>query len=102
VCINDLTAFGALRAAHTLGITVPEDISLVGVDDIMMSDIVTPPLTTVRMSRSQLAQRCMESFEAMTSNPDGMGKQLWVKLELVVRSSTAAPRRNVIKAKLRR
>lgn len=99
VCINDLTAFGALRAAHRLGVSIPQDISLVGFDDIMLADIVTPPLTTVRMPRAKLAQCCIEAFETMADNPDIDGKQLWVQLELVIRSSTAAPCRRITNTK---
>ena len=97
VCINDLTAFGAIRAAHRLGVAIPEEISIVGFDDIMLADIITPPLTTVRMSRTELARGCVEAFEAMASRPDAEGLQLWVPLELVVRSSTARPRRKLAK-----
>jgi LacI family transcriptional regulator len=97
VCINDLTAFGAIRAAHRLGVAIPEEISIVGFDDIMLADIIEPPLTTVRMSRTKLARGCVEAFEAMASRPDAEGMQLWVPLELVVRSSTARPRRKPAK-----
>jgi DNA-binding LacI/PurR family transcriptional regulator len=94
VCINDLTAFGAIRAARALGIVVPDDMSVVGVDDIMLADIVTPPLTTVRMPRQQLARCCVEAFETMAKHPEAKGVQMWVQLELIIRSSTAPPRPN--------
>lgn len=47
-CYNDMVTVGALLACHKLGISVPQDLSLVGFDDIALARYVTPPLTTVR------------------------------------------------------
>ncbi len=52
MCSNDLTAIGALMAAHIAGLRVPEDISVVGFDDIELSSLVHPSLTTIRVSRT--------------------------------------------------
>jgi LacI family transcriptional regulator len=53
---NDLTAIGALRTLRRRGFSVPEDFSIVGFDDIDLSDIIHPPLTTLRLSRPDLAR----------------------------------------------
>ena len=90
---NFVVAAVARRHSLWCGVAIPEDICIVGFDDIMLADIVIPPLTTVRMSRTQLATGCVEAFKAMASSSDAEGLQLWVPLELVVRSSTARPRR---------
>ncbi|WP_164981306.1 LacI family DNA-binding transcriptional regulator [Silvibacterium dinghuense] len=84
---NDLTAIGVLRELHRRGVRVPEEISLVGCDDIEYCDIVSPPLTTLRISRLELAQRYMTALEA-GRDVTQKGKQYWVVPTLVIRSST--------------
>lgn len=91
IAINDLTAFGAIRAAHALGLSVPQDVSIVGFDDIMLADIVSPALTTVCMPRTLLAQQCVQAFSDMATSAGKDGVQLWVETHLVVRKSTGAP-----------
>jgi DNA-binding LacI/PurR family transcriptional regulator len=54
---NDMTAIGALGAIHERGLRVPEDISIVGFDDIQISAFTQPALTTVRLSRDEIAGR---------------------------------------------
>lgn len=85
---NDLTAIGALRVIHRQGFSVPEDFSVIGFDDIELSDIVYPPLTTLRLSRHELAQMFYKALESANKNPNEMGKQYTVDTALVVRSST--------------
>ena len=65
---NDLTAIGMLRAVRRAGLVVPSDISIVGFDDIHLAEFTEPPLTTVRLSRGELAER---AFHALLSNLDG-------------------------------
>ena len=55
IASNDLTAIGALGAIHEAGLKVPEDFSLIGFDDISFAHLTQPPLTTVILSRTQLA-----------------------------------------------
>lgn len=56
VCFNDLVAVGALKACTYLGRSVPDDIAIVGFDDIPLASLVTPPLTTVHVPRYELGQ----------------------------------------------
>src|SRR5207245_377662 len=56
VCSNDMTAIGVMREAYDHGITIPNDVSIVGFDDIRLAQFMTPPLTTVQMSQKELAQ----------------------------------------------
>src|ERR1700690_976225 len=58
---NDLTAIGALRAINRAGLRVPEDISLVGFDDIDLSQFTQPPLTTIRLSRDEFGRQAFEA-----------------------------------------
>src|SRR6201986_225420 len=69
MCSNDMTAIGALRVLAKEGLRVPEDISVIGFDDIHLAEYVFPPLTTVRMSRNDLARA---AFSALRSHVEPM------------------------------
>jgi DNA-binding LacI/PurR family transcriptional regulator len=56
-CFNDMTAIGALRCLHNSGIRVPEQISVVGFDDLPIASFVEPPLTTIRQPKAEMGQR---------------------------------------------
>lgn len=88
VCANDLTAIGALRIAHKKGLRIPEDISIVGCDDIELSDIVYPPLTTLRISRKEYAHMLFEALRAVGEDRDRQGRQYTLPTTLVIRQST--------------
>ena len=66
VCSNDMTAIGVLRAAYMGGLRVPEDLSVIGLDDIDFAEFTLPPLTTIRLSRADLARA---AFEALRPRP---------------------------------
>ena len=91
---NDLTAIGALRVIRRHGLSVPEDFSLIGFDDIDLSDIIYPPLTTLRLSRQDLAETFYEALHNFGKDPHTQGKQYQVGTSLVIRSSTGAPRKS--------
>ncbi len=86
---NDMTAIGALGAIHERGLRVPEDISIVGFDDIQISAFTQPALTTVRLSREEIAR---VAFRALFSvrQERGKGGEYRVATSLVLRSSTGA------------
>jgi DNA-binding LacI/PurR family transcriptional regulator len=93
LCANDLTAIGALRVIHRRGLSVPGDFSVIGFDDIELSDIILPPLTTLRLPREQLARAFVTALEAFDPDPHIRGKQYKIETHLVVRESTGkAPR----------
>jgi len=85
---NDLTAIGGMRAAMKMGFSIPDDVSIVGFDDIEMSDIVHPPLTTLRLPRYELAKAFFDALEHLKSNLHAQGQQHSVKTTLIVRQST--------------
>jgi LacI family transcriptional regulator len=96
VAANDLTAIGALRTAHQQGLRIPDDISIAGCDDISMSDIVYPPLTTLRISREEYARLLFESLRAGSEDLTRPGRHYVLATSLVVRQSTGpAPRKAV-------
>jgi LacI family transcriptional regulator, galactose operon repressor len=90
IAFNDLLAAGVVRAARTLGIDVPGEVSVVGFDDIMLARLLEPALTTVRAPKYEMGARAMELlFEHMRSE----AHMHWELLSgrLVVRESTAPP-----------
>lgn len=94
VTANDLTAIGALRVLHREGLSAPKDISIIGFDDIELSDILYPPLTTIQLPRHELAEKFATALETSAKDPHAMGKFYHVKSSLVVRSSTGPARRH--------
>lgn len=89
---NDLTAIGALRVIRRHGLSVPGDFSVIGFDNIELSDIIHPPLTTLNLPRHQLAQTFYNALDAFGKNPHTVGKQYSVSTSLVVRESTGTAR----------
>jgi DNA-binding LacI/PurR family transcriptional regulator len=90
--INDLTALGALRAARSLAISVPDDLSIIGFDGIELDELVSPSLTTMSVSRKLIAQSCHAALEELRLQPGATGKQMYVPVELIVRQSTGPVR----------
>lgn len=89
---NDHMALGVLRAFREKGKAVPEDISLVGFDDVPEASSYSPPLTTVHQDFAQVGHRCVDDvLRQIRSNSTEPGMTL-VPTNLVVRQSTAAPR----------
>lgn len=86
---NDLTAIGVVRAIHAAGLRVPEDISVVGFDDIELSSFLEPPLTTVRVSRAEIGTRAFTTLYAGNKNS---GTAFRIATELIVRQSTGPAR----------
>jgi len=86
---NDRMALGALRALHERGVRVPEDVSVVGFDDMGEAAYFTPPLTTVRQDLRVLAHQSIEYLVSMLQNPALPVQQRVLYPELIVRGSTA-------------
>jgi DNA-binding LacI/PurR family transcriptional regulator len=90
IASNDLTAIGALGAIHEIGLKVPDDISLIGFDDISFAHLTQPPLTTVILSRTQLAVMAFAALDALIHGKYASLKDLTVPTHLVMRGSTRA------------
>ncbi|WP_308376517.1 substrate-binding domain-containing protein [Streptomyces sp. ISL-99] len=90
---NDQMALGLLRALHERGRKVPEDVSVIGFDDIPESGSFLPPLTTVHQDFAEVGRRCVEGvLRQMRHEATEHGTTL-VPTRLVVRDSTAPPPR---------
>jgi DNA-binding LacI/PurR family transcriptional regulator len=87
---NDFEAMGVYEAARRAGLRIPEDLSVVGFDDLPMSAWVAPPLTTVAQPLAQMAATAAQMV--LQPSPDAAGNRVELATSLVVRSSTAPPR----------
>ncbi|GHJ43719.1 LacI family transcriptional regulator [Catellatospora sp. TT07R-123] len=97
-CANDHQALGLLRALHERRVRVPEDVSVVGFDDIPESRYLSPPLTTVRQDFDEVGRRCLgtllEVIEAGSAT--ATSRHLRVQPTLMVRASSSPPSRVVL------
>ncbi len=94
LCSNDLTAMGAIRALKQAGLRVPEDVSVVGADDIPFAALTQPQLTTVKMPRLRLGRLAMEMLGEMMGTAEAEGRDAVLETELVIRESTGCAPRN--------
>jgi LacI family transcriptional regulator len=92
-CGNDLIAMGAMSAMEESGVRVPEDVSVIGVDDIFFAYLARPPLTTISVPREQIGMKAFEALDRMLRLKRQKGSNYSLETDLVVRKSTAPPRR---------
>ncbi|MGD1994919.1 MAG: LacI family DNA-binding transcriptional regulator [Anaerolineae bacterium] len=86
-CYNDLVAVGALQACADLGYRVPDDLAVVGFDDILLAALVTPPLTTCRVPRYELGAHAMRLLLDRISGCRDECAEIVLRPELTVRAS---------------
>ena len=86
----DLVAFGAMEAIKEHGLAIPEDIALVGFDDVRLAPYVDPPLTTVRLPAYEQGQRAGDLLIRLIRGEKSMETQILLETELVVRESCGA------------
>ena len=91
ICANDLLALGLLQQCVTLGLHVPDDLAIVGYDDIEFAAAAAVPLTSVRQPRRQLGERAAELLLDEATDPAHQHEQVVFTPELVVRASTRRP-----------
>lgn len=89
---NDLMAIGVLQELHRLGISVPDQVAVVGFDDIALCDAVIPRLSTIRIDRDQLGQVAVDTLWRLRDDPDATTSPTTspdlLPVELVVRDSS--------------
>ena len=88
ISANDSMAFGAIRALHQAGLSVPEDVSIVGYDDIPEAAYFVPSLTTARQNFMQLGINGFEYLMQVMDEQDTPYTQQIIPSELIVREST--------------
>jgi LacI family transcriptional regulator len=84
---SDIMAIGAMRALREAGLRVPEDVAVVGFDDVPQAARVEPPLTTVRQPIHRLGATTVDSLLDLISYPDSTPRRIVLPTELVVRAS---------------
>lgn len=94
ICGSDLMALGAVRAARSRGLSVPEDVSVVGFDDSPLMAFTDPPLTTLRQPVDAMSHAAVTSLVAEISGSRAPRSELLFVAELIVRGSTAAAPRS--------
>ncbi|MBK5401426.1 LacI family DNA-binding transcriptional regulator [Pseudomonas sp. TH39(2020)] len=87
ICGNDILAFGAQIAAHSRGVRIPEDLSIIGLNDFHYAAYLTPPLTTMRINLEQIGERAGDYLLSQLTN-EPLGTQPLIETKLMVRAST--------------
>jgi DNA-binding LacI/PurR family transcriptional regulator len=90
-CANDQMALGALRALHLAGRMVPDEVSVVGFDDIPEAPFLRPPLTTVRPDLAALGRASIDLLVGQITEGRRIGRHMRFPPALVKRDSTARP-----------
>ena len=90
ICSNDMTAIGVLHKIYRAGLRVPDDFSIIGFDDIHMARVTIPPLTSIQMSRSELARAAVNALRAHVEGTP-THREYRIDTKLVVRESTGYP-----------
>jgi GntR family transcriptional regulator of arabinose operon len=93
VCANDVTAAGLMQTLISLGVKIPGDIKMAGVDDVRYAKFLPTPLTTIRQNCSELGAAAMAMMLARIERPDQPVKDVRVSFELVIRASSGGPSR---------
>jgi len=91
-CGSDLIALGAMSALEEAGAGIPEDISVIGIDDISFAFLARPPLTTIRVPRERVGATAFEALDRMLKLKRRKGADYYLETELVVRRSTTTAR----------
>lgn len=92
ICSNDLMAVGVLRVLAERGILIPRQISVVGFDDIHLAEFANPPLSTIRMSREELASSAFNALEKLRQGELSQSSPpTRISTRLILRQSTGVP-----------
>ncbi|MGA2890958.1 MAG: LacI family DNA-binding transcriptional regulator [Terracidiphilus sp.] len=92
MCSNDMTAIGVLHKAYRAGLRVPDDLSVIGFDNIHITQMTIPPLTTIQMSCFELARSAVMALKAHVEGEPAPKRDYLIETRLLVRESTGFPR----------
>jgi LacI family transcriptional regulator len=90
ICVNDYTALGVLRELRERGLRVPEDVSVTGFDNILLSEYCYPKLTTVHIPRDHIGHLCFQALVPGADEGNGIGREIVVEPELILRDSVGS------------
>ncbi|MCU1529468.1 MAG: putative transcriptional regulator [Frondihabitans sp.] len=88
---SDEMAFGVIRALHELGRRIPEDVSVVGVDNIALAEYCSPSLTTVAQPFTEIGALAVEHLVRLIADPQAVPEPITIEPQLIIRASTAPP-----------
>lgn len=91
-CSSDMVAFGVMQGLQSQGFSIPEHFSVIGLDDVAMSGNSRPPLTTMRIERTELGRIGVELLLDRISNPTRSAVRLNLGVDLVERATVGRPR----------
>lgn len=91
-CANDASALGTIQACRKRGLFVPDDMSIIGVDDIDEAATNDPPLTTIHQPRYEIGIMAMDMLIALMDQSGPSNRNVIVPVQLVLRQSTSSPR----------
>lgn len=90
---NDLMGLGAIRACRDLNLSVPQDVSVIGFDDIQLASMVTPALSSIRVDKYQMGRLAFERVYSLIQDPNAMRGRIEMQATLVSRESTGTVRK---------
>jgi DNA-binding LacI/PurR family transcriptional regulator len=93
VAVNDMLAIGLLAGLRDCGLRVPEDVSVVGIDDLFLSSLFRPALTSIRSPLADIARKMVERVIARLANPNVPTEEFLFAPQLVARETVARPPR---------
>jgi LacI family transcriptional regulator len=91
VCVNDLMALGVLRALRQAGLGIPKDVSVVGCDNISLSEFACPPLSTINIPRGKIGHIILQALMPGEGSTPILGRAVEIQPELLIRDSTGPP-----------
>jgi LacI family transcriptional regulator len=89
MCVNDIQAIGILFSFHSHGINVPNDMSLIGLDNIYLSSVVSPKLTTIDLSAKRVGKNILEMLFSMIEDKNKKGFEKVIETKFLLRDSLA-------------
>lgn len=95
-CSTDMVAFGVMQGLQSLGFSIPEDFSVIGMDDVVVAKNSRPPLTTMRIERAELGSLGVSILLQRIADPGRSISRLNVGVRLVERSTIAPPRKGPV------
>ncbi len=97
ICANDWYAANCIRAVIALGLRVPEDVSVVGFDNIPFGNYLTPPLTTIHVPKAEMGKLAVERLhQILTESETRPAMRIEVYTSLIQRKSTAPPKKEIL------
>ncbi len=94
VASNDLLALGCYDALHAMNLSCPRDVSVIGHNDMPLMDMVSPPMTTVRIQHREMGAQAARVLLAQIASPERAAESVVLQPGIILRGSTAQPRQN--------